>query len=85
MRHGVVEGQHRNYRAGERQGDAEKVLEIAAAVNGGRLFQLAGNVLQKGAGNNHVVDADGPGDNHHPAGIDHVQLPHQDVGGDGAA
>ena len=86
MAHAVIQEQDGRDGAGQGQHDVEKEFGVAAAVQLGGLHQFAGNVGGKEcAAHDHVVHAQGSGQNQRPHGVEQTGIPHHQVGGHHAA
>ena len=72
-------------RRADRQQDLEEVNHLACAVDGGRLLKVAGYALVVGAGDDHVPDAEGAGQQYGPDSVEHSQIADEQVGGNQAA
>jgi len=81
----VIQRQNGHDGLGQRKNHLKEVAEIGAAVDLGGLFDIVRDVLDEGAGDDHVVNADRTGNDHGPDGIDHAQILDQQVAGNGTA
>ena len=83
--HELPQGQDRHHRHAHRQQDLEEVEHFAGAVHVRGLPQVIGDALVVGAGDDHVPDAEGAGQDDGPHGIQQAQVVDQQVSGDQAA
>ncbi|MNC46272.1 hypothetical protein D3C75_952820 [compost metagenome] len=86
MRHAVKQHHHRQNSFGKRQNNAKEHADVRAAVQHGGFIQFIRYVcLKKGPHDDQVIGGNGPGQNHGPDGVVHVQVPDQQVGGNHSA
>ena len=81
--HGIVKGQHRQNGLGKGKDQLEQNLDVVCPVQAGGLQHFLRNaVLEVGAGNDHVVNRNGPRQNQRPHGVQQVQAADIQIGRD---